>query len=125
MIAFRDYRKSTEENIEFSKGEICTYTKRKSPWKGFRWCVKDNGKRAWIPVDYIDFLEDFKVLVKKDYFSGELDVRTGEELNLLEKASGWFFCQKGNEKGWVPSEIFSPRKERIIKNGAKTVRKRI
>ena len=126
MIALKDYRKSTDENIFFGKGEICIYTKKKSPWKGFRWCVKDNGKRAWIPVDYIEFCEDFHVKLKKDYYSGELDIKKGENVFVIEKSSSWYYCKDNNgNTGWIPGDVFVPRKERNIKNGTKLVRKRI
>ncbi|MCK9223833.1 MAG: SH3 domain-containing protein [Candidatus Muirbacterium halophilum] len=126
MIALKDYRKSTDENIFYEQDEICIYTKKKSPWPGFRWCVKENGKRAWVPIDYIEFGEDFHVKIKKDYYSGELDIKTGEKLAILEKSSSWYYCKNAiGERGWVPGDVFFARKERKIKHGTKLVRKRI
>jgi hypothetical protein len=99
-----NYKSSSLDPMFVLKGEPLVVAYESEEWPGWIWCINNEGKNGWVPLNYIEINSDSAVAIR-DYDASELTVMAGEEVIVLEEESGWCWCQYGNdEKGWVPVE---------------------
>ena len=78
--------------------------KRDQEWPAFLWCVHEDGRAAWIPIDYLQ-KDGTKGRLLTNYDSTELDARVGEILTILKSTGGWLWCRNSAGKiGWIPEK---------------------
>jgi len=76
--------------------------RRDDEFPDWLWCTDESGEGAWVPESYLHIKGDHGIF-NRDYNSCELDIDIGEELMILEEASGWFWCERqSGELGWLP-----------------------
>jgi hypothetical protein len=101
----REYKSPYPVPIIFQIGEqvkVCQEFKEDSDWKDWIWCEGKNGKRAWVPKQYIAIDGNYAVF-NRDYNAMELSVQVGERLVVYEIVNGFGMSEKTNgAKGWVP-----------------------
>jgi hypothetical protein len=101
----KDYVSPYPESIFFLKGERVTVGKRfkEDPdWQNWVWCEGENGKKAWVPEDFLDS-DGKNGIFNRDYDAKELSVRVGEVLAVSEIVNGFGMSEKSDGvKGWVP-----------------------
>ncbi|MFH2037061.1 MAG: SH3 domain-containing protein [Candidatus Zixiibacteriota bacterium] len=98
----KSYRAAYPEPFNLKKGDRVKLGKTDPDNPGWIWCTNQNGASRWVPESILDIDSEIGI-IKKDYSSIELTVEAGDMLEILEKDSGWCFCQTDLEdKGWIP-----------------------
>jgi len=101
----KDYESPYPESIFFQKGErvkVCKKFKEDPDWQNWIWCEGKNGKKAWVPEDFLDS-DGKNGLFNREYDAKELSVRVGEALTVSEIVNGFGMSEKSDgTKGWVP-----------------------
>lgn len=86
------------------KGDRLRFERRDTGFDGWIWCMNDRGVGAWAPEAWVD-VSGTTCEFTRDYISRELDVRVGDEVELIEEESGWGWVMNASgELGWVPLE---------------------
>ncbi len=100
----KDYNSPYTEPLIILKGEILTISDKESEWSGWIWCVNKDGESRWVPENYLE-IHGTTGKAKQDYNATELNVKTGEELIIIEEEAEWYWVinQEG-KSGWVPFE---------------------
>lgn len=98
----KDYRSPYPDPIVFQRGEkvkVCQEFAEYPDWKNWVWCEGKDGKKAWVPKQYLDG----DGILNRDYDAMELSVQTGEILVVHEIVNGFGMAERPNgTKGWVP-----------------------
>jgi hypothetical protein len=101
----KDYRSPYPSPIVFQKGEnvkVCHEFTDDPDWKNWVWCEGKDGKRAWVPKQYLD-VDGVDWVFNINYNAMELSVQIGEILVVHEIINGFGVAEKPNgTKGWVP-----------------------
>lgn len=86
------------------RGERVSIRRKDTAWRGWVWCVKQNGEGRWVPESRIRRSSKGGVALR-DYKATELSVAAGEKLAVIEEESGWLWCaDRKGRRGWVPAE---------------------
>jgi len=84
--------------------EQVTLGENDTTWPRFVWCTTRQGKSGWVPAAYLDRQGTMGILLR-EYDATELSVDVGEELTILDKEGGWFWCANHDgQRGWVPAK---------------------
>ncbi len=98
------HRRSYAHPIKLVQGEKVRVTKR-DLWQDqylWLWCVSASGGEGWVPAVFLR-VEGDTAYALRDYDAIELTVAEGEQLDLLEAVSGWYWARNAEgELGWVP-----------------------
>ena len=71
---------------------------------GWVWCTADNGRSGWTPQDWLE-VSDGQWRIVRDFSAIELTISPGEELQIIEECSGFFWVQnERGDLGWVPCD---------------------
>jgi len=98
------YQTEYTDPIVVSKGEVLTLGGRDTQWVGWIWCWNGAGKGGWVAERYLELAEATGTMLR-DYDAHELNVNTGEELEILDEESGWLWCRNSAQhEGWIPAE---------------------
>ena len=97
------HKASFSYSVLFALGDKVKIEDKKTDSVGWKWCVSKEGAAAWIPENYLD-LDGFSAIFKCDYDSTELAVEEGNVLACEKIESGWAWCSRPDESGWVPVE---------------------
>ncbi|MBN1211801.1 MAG: SH3 domain-containing protein [candidate division Zixibacteria bacterium] len=98
------YRSAYPDPLIIKAGEVLTIENRESEWAGWTRCINKNGKDGWIPDSCLETRGN-KATALRDYDATELTVDHGEELIVVNKEAGWFWCEnQDGQTGWVPGE---------------------
>lgn len=106
-----DYESPYPESIRFAKGEkvkIGAKFDEDSGWDNWYLCEGQQGKKAWVPVQYLDINGDTGI-INTPYDARELTIHKGEILETFEEINGFAMAvnSKGM-KGWVPFRNLAP-----------------
>ena len=86
-----DYKSPYPGSIKFEKGEIVRVGEKydeDSEWENWYWCEGQQGKKAWVPIQYIDISGDTGT-IKTQYDAKELTIYKGEILETHEEINGF------------------------------------
>lgn len=101
----KDYKSPYPDPIILRKGEkvkVLQEFKEDPDWENWIWCEGNNGKKAWVPKQYLDF-DGRHGILNSDYNAMELSVQTGEILIVFEIVNGFGMSKKPDKtRGWVP-----------------------
>jgi hypothetical protein len=90
-----------------SQGDILTYKRKPTEWRGWLWCSNHSGGAAWVPETYVE-IEGSACRMTRDYTSRELAVAPGETVVVEFEESGWVWVTKTDgESGWIPIRCLS------------------
>jgi hypothetical protein len=85
-------------------GDCLRVEERQTDWLGWVWCVHPSGRSSWVPENFLHREGDI-TQAARDYVATELTVNAGQQLELLEEESGWYWCKtEAGDFGWVPVE---------------------
>ena len=101
----KDYVSPYPESIFFHKGEwvkVGKKFKEDPDWQSWVWCEGENGKKAWVPEDFLDS-DGKNGIFNREYDARELSVRVGEVLTVFKVVNGFGMSEKPDgARGWVP-----------------------
>jgi len=101
----KDYESPYPNSIVFQKGErvkVCKEFKEDPDWQNWIWCEGKNGKKAWVPEDYLNS-DGRNGMFNREYNAMELSVQVGETLTVCEIVNGFGMSEKPDgSRGWVP-----------------------
>src|SRR5262245_52813184 len=101
--ATKAYQKMYLDPIDVAANEIVTVGETDPDWPGWQWCTDARRKSGWVPIAYLEKLDDGTARMICDYIARELSVKTGEKVLLLRFESGWYWARNPNgNEGWVP-----------------------
>lgn len=85
------------------KSKPITAIKPKSEEKAVHQTVSDNGlvRNSEVTEDVYSSIADFP-----GENEGEISLKIGQEVRLLEKADGWWYVTYDSKKGWAPASYF-------------------
>ena len=98
----QDHSPESHRVLNVKEGDVLSFERRLSGWKGWIWCEDHEGIGAWLPENWVS-IEGESCVMLRDYISTELSVSPGEVLDVVEIESEWTFCRKSSGVfGWVP-----------------------
>ena len=101
----KDYKSPYPKPIVFQKGErvkIGKEFKEDPDWQNWIWCEGKNGKKAWVPEEYLN-VDGRNGMFNREYNAMELSVQVGETLTVCEIVNGFGMSEKPDgTRGWVP-----------------------
>lgn len=101
-VVKKRYQAKTSPPLQGVVGSRLIVAQRDTEWPEFIWCIDTKGIAGWVPVSYLKIQGENGILLRA-YISGELTVREGDILILIEEAGGWFWAETESGKlGWVP-----------------------
>jgi len=108
-LVAKDYQAEYPDPIAVEAGETFVVSDRTSDWENnpewiWVWCTDLREKSGWVPKNLIQMDADGQTgSTHAAYSAKELTVTAGQELTIVQKESGWFWCydQQGKH-GWVP-----------------------
>ncbi len=101
----KPYQAPFPDPIVVRKGEqVMLDASKHTDIPGWVWCVAASGKSGWVPSSFL-IITGSVGLLKRDYNAIELTVQPGDELELHEQESGfWWVTHEDGRLGWVPEE---------------------
>lgn len=100
-----DYTSAYPDPLDLRSGDRVTVGREydEDPeWAGWIWCETASGVAGWVPKAVLDISEARGVL-REDFNTRELTVKTGERLRVTRILNGWAWGEKeSGETGWVP-----------------------
>ena len=91
------------EPIRLDTGDEVTVGGRDTRWPAFVFVTGPSGE-GWVPSRHLS-AEAGTAVVITPYDTTELELATGEEVDILERddTSGWWWCRRiDGAEGWVP-----------------------
>jgi SH3-like domain-containing protein len=99
----RDYRTQYPDPIRFGAGERVVLGARDSEWPEFLWATDAAGRSGWVHEKYLCGSTG-ETTARRDYDARELDADTGQTVELIEEAGGWWWSQAADGRsGWLPA----------------------
>ena len=93
--------------LKLAKGQLVDLKEHSTEWPGWIFAVAEDGNSGWIHKSYL-IIDGSSGKIGVDYDATELNVDSGEKLDVLDTKSGWCLCQKlSGEIGWVPERNLS------------------
>ncbi len=103
-----DHVHKYEDPIRFERGESIVVERQDEDHPGWWWCTDKRGRSGWVHESFFE-PEDYRFVAREDYDARELDVRTGEIVQVLDVRGSWALCQNtAGESGWVPLTNLEP-----------------
>ena len=106
-MATDNHKAIYSDPIQVGKDELLVLSGRSDNWDGHQWLwakAKD-GREGWIPND-LPIGDARQTCAAYSYSAIELDVKKGDQLDVLEKSHGWAWCANiDDNKGWVPLKV--------------------
>lgn len=103
--AVKAYKTPYPDPIIFTRGEVVQVKeeyKDDPDWVDWVWCEGLQDNRAWVPKQYIQFV-DSQWVMTQDYNARELDLEAGEKLVVFYVVNGFGMAEKPDgERGWAP-----------------------
>ncbi len=98
--------------IKLLKGDIVKTkgSSNSTPWKNWIMCEL-NGNSGWVPIQYVDKLEEEKAIIREDYDATELTVTENDIVIADIELNGWVWAKKDiapDTYGWIPLENLKP-----------------
>lgn len=104
----KDHKTNYPNPIKITQGEKVKVGRTDKEHPGWIWCTTDSKVEGWVPEKYLTINNNNSATAKIDYDATEMNVNTGETVNLHQEESGWVWCEKeSGQKGWVPLENLS------------------
>lgn len=98
------YRSQHRVPLRFHAGEIVQLGVRDEEWPDFAWVKTGEGRAGWAPVAWLRPLGDGHAEALRDYSAQELDVDSGESVQLHHEHGGWWWAERANgARGWLPA----------------------
>ncbi len=98
------YRSQYPVPLRFHAGEIVQLGVRDEEWPDFAWVKTGEGRAGWAPVAWLRPLGDGRAEALRDYSAQELDVDSGESVQLHLEHGGWWWAERANgARGWLPA----------------------
>lgn len=102
-VLLRDYRTQYPDPIAFRAGEKVLAGEHDGEWPEFLWATDARGRSGWVHQRYLDRDHGDAVAIL-DYDARELDATTGEQVELIEEAGGWWWARNDSgAQGWLPA----------------------
>ncbi|MEW5871830.1 MAG: GNAT family N-acetyltransferase [Chloroflexota bacterium] len=102
-IVIQAYSAAFLDPLTIVKGEALKLGRRDDEWPGWIWCTNVAGESRWAPENFLRIAGEQGIALR-DYATTELTVQAGEELNLHEHESGWYWAtDRQGQEGWVPA----------------------
>jgi hypothetical protein len=99
----RDYATQYRDPIQVRTGERVRVGRADDEHPGWVWCTAADGRAGWTPVELLEMDGDSATL-RRDYEATELDVRTGDEVSVLDEQHGWLWVRNtAGRSGWIPA----------------------
>lgn len=103
MRITRDYQPQYSDPLEVASGEKVRVGREDEEFPGWRWCTAPDGREGWIPVELLTS-QDAEASVLEEYSARELEVRSGEEVVVVDSRHEWLLVRNDrNRRGWIPA----------------------
>ena len=99
----KPHKASFSYSVIFASGDKVRIEYKETDSVDWKWCVSKEEAGAWIPESYLD-IDGMNAILRFDYDSTELTVEEGNDLICEKIESGWAWCSRPDESGWVPVE---------------------
>lgn len=103
-VIVKEHRSNYPNPIAFSKGEKLELGNMDTEYEGWRRVKTLCGNEGWAPAAYVSALGGGSSgIAMHDYSAAELDVDTGEHVDVKRELCDWCWVVNVNgEEGWVP-----------------------
>ena len=98
------WRATYDPALKVTAGDPLVIGRGDDEWPGWIWCLDAKGLGGWLPDDV---LSDGRAIA--DFDARELAVAEGDLLEPLERRSGWTWCRRVQDQGWVPDRCLEDR----------------
>ena len=106
FVVLANHKSNYPEPISFVKGELLNAGKMDTEYKGWIWVTTKDNKKGWAPIQYLNILSNKQAIAKNDYSANELNVSTGDEIEIQYELNDWCWVKdKNNRLGWIPKNI--------------------
>jgi len=110
VIVVSAHAASYPDPVKVNAGARVTLGKVDADNTEWRWCISPDGKEGWIQRSFYADTDETHGVILRDYDAMELTVTPGTELDVIETAGGWHYCQAADGRtGWVPVSNVKPR----------------
>lgn len=90
--------------LNLTTGESVSVEPRECEWPGWLWATDREGRSGWVPEAYLTVIDSTAELLR-DYNATELDSEAGDNVEILERESGWALCRNADGAvGWLPED---------------------
>lgn len=104
------HRSNYPNPICFRRGQQVEVGEEDPNFPGWIRVKTEDGNEGWAPMDYLELApsgEQGKAV--NDYTAKELDVRPGEQVEIISELAGWVWCRSSlGEYGWIPAVTTAP-----------------
>lgn len=98
----KSHKPASNKPLVVVRGEKLQFERKQTQWKGWLWCVKQNGEKGWVPESWVQLKDDLCIMMR-NYDATELQVDPGEILKPLLIEAEWLLAATSDGKqGWVP-----------------------
>jgi len=98
------HKPDSEDSFIARAGDVFGFERRPTEWKGWIWCFDGSGNSGWVPESWV-YVEGSSCTFLRDYDSHELNVKPGDEFEILEIESEWAFGKSSKGLlGWIPED---------------------
>ncbi|WP_305806561.1 SH3 domain-containing protein [Stenotrophomonas sp. YIM B06876] len=99
-----NYRSQYRHPLHFHAGQVVELGVRDEEWPAFAWVRTADGSAGWAPVAWLRVLDNGRAEALRDYTARELDVDSGELVELHHEHGGWWWSERANgTQGWLPA----------------------
>lgn len=107
--AIRAHVTSDPNPVRFRTGDTLGVGHHDQQWTAYVWGTDQAGRAGWVPDEYLEMTGEHNATALRDYDATELTVATGDLLDVLDEAGGWYLCRTGSGvSGWVPGDVVEP-----------------
>lgn len=102
----KDHKSNYPNPVAFKSGDRVEVGVEDNEYPGWIWVVTADGNEGWAPVEYLELLDRTNQgIAKQDYCARELDVKTGDRLQVEHRLCGWYYAVNSrSDRGWVPQD---------------------
>lgn len=102
------HRSNYPNPISFEKGDIVRLGAVDNEYPGWVWTKTRDGHEGWSPLAYLEVTEPHTAVAKQYYCAAELNVKPGEEVEVIDELNGWVWCtNNAGRNGWLPKGVMS------------------
>ncbi len=108
-LATDNHKAIYSDPINVGKDDLLVLSGRVDNWDGHQWlwATAGDGREGWVP-DNLPVKKAGQFCAAYSYSASELDVKSGDRLDVLAKSHGWAWCANDNKiKGWVPLKVLA------------------
>jgi SH3-like domain-containing protein len=100
----KEWKVMYTDPLNVRAGEALIVGEDDPEWPGWRWCTDAHGKEGWVPEAFIGAGQ----AIERDYTARELEVRVGDEVEVVYEVAGWVWCEMADGRsGWIPGSSVS------------------